>query len=159
MKKKMIFLIALIISLSYSALQAQLKCITECDKDTLELMIPTNFGKQIQGASGKLIYCVKSQKYFTGLIIVKGLSPSKNYILELYSKPGGVGGDSLPEPYGEDRFWDFYPIKTNEKGHCSTKFKRKINIGDYDVKFFVKEMIGDWDVVLHNNYLFFTIIQ
>ena len=150
MKRILLLTIMIFGFIGFSYPQTQI----DCEKDTLELFIPKDFGKQVEGSSGKVIYCVESSKYFIGEIIIEGLEPSRDYMLTINGKPGQPGNECLSQRPSNVCYLDFRQIKTDSVGNCHRPFRRKLEPSDYDVKFFIKDM-EDWRIVLYNNFLFF----
>ena len=150
-KKCLVFLVIIFAIVGFSYSQTKNECNTR-----VKLHIPIGFGKQITGSSGEVIYCEESKGRFKGEISLKGLAPSHFYILTINGKPGQDGNDLLPQRYNNEGYFDFQEIETDSNGNYKGRFNRKLKIGDYDVKFFVKDK-SDFQIVLHNDFLFFTI--
>ena len=155
MKKKLIISIVCFVFIVFNSKQAK----PDCEKDTLLLSKPKHsWGKPVKNSFGELTFCTESSKYFKGNIVLKKLKPNHNYILTFNSKRGGSGGKNLPERYGNEYKWDFLQLSTDSEGNCKKKIKRRLNIDNYDIKFFVKDT-DDWQIVLYTDFLNFEIIK
>lgn len=120
---------------------------------------PNSWGKTIPSSSGKIYYYDKFQEAFSGGIILGGLAPNHGYFLSLHGKPSNPGYDFLPQIDDKgQRYFDFLQVNTNSVGNVSEKFNVAMKPGDYNVKFFVKD-INDWKIVLYNDILIFTAVE
>lgn len=145
----------------FSFFSTQLLADTQCDESEAKLhVISSKYGKPVPGSSGKLLYCDEYKKKFKGKIIVKKLLPSHTYVLSFNGKVGFAGNDPehLPNKHNNEYFIDFAEIETDADGNFSGKIKKKLNVGEYDVKFLVKDK-QDWKVVLHNDLVNFEITK
>lgn len=145
------YLLFLIIS---SSIFAQ----SNCELDSLTLSIPDGFGRQIIGSSGSLKYCVESTRYFKGEINLQGLLPNHDYILTINGKPNEPGNNCLPKERSDGNYLDAGIVHTNAQGLCSMRLRIRLKSSDYEVRFFLKDKT-DYVIVLHNDYLSFSIAE
>jgi len=118
---------------------------------------PESWGLPINSSYGEIYY---SKEYHAMVLIkinLKGLFPNHRYILSLNGKPWHESNKQLPQGYGEERYYDFSEIVTNDEGDVEKHLTLDLQSGKYNVKFFVKDPTNDWKVVLYNDFLIFTV--
>ena len=84
------------------------------------------------------------------------LEPNHGYVLSLNGKPKHASNSLFSARYNDDGYLDFTPFPTDPKGSARLDFNTKIQGGNYDVKFFIKDA-ADGKIVLYNDNLLFTV--
>jgi hypothetical protein len=93
----------------------------------------------------ELVYS-ESGDIFKGQLIKKGLKPNTDYMLCINGKPGLPGNDCLKKYgiWGNEGYYDFKRVTTDEKGVLNVTFAAELQEGEYYVKFAIKDITAGW---------------
>jgi Fe-S cluster biosynthesis and repair protein YggX len=136
----------------------------EPDKQIIErsvtlLSAPSQWGKPVPGALGKVTYNDNSKENFSAKIELQGLIPNHAYLLTLNGKKTHSSNSLLPEKTEQgEGFFNIMTAITDSTGGANQPCDGNLPPGNYDVKFFVKDQ-DDWKIVLHNDNLNFTVVK
>ncbi len=118
---------------------------------------PESWGLPISGSWGEVHYNKQNQRTLLIRLNLKGLLPKHEYILSLNGKPWHTSNKNFPQSYGEERYYDFERVTTNDRGDVEKYLTLDLSSGQYNVKFFVKDPANNWKIVLYNDFFIFTI--
>ena len=116
-------------------------------------------------ASGDLSYSDSYDGTFSAEVALTGLRPSAVYALTLNGKPDKPGNEELSRVGktvatggGREGYLDFQMIRTDAQGRFRGRTTEvPLSPGRYDVKFFVKDVERNWQVVLGLDILQFSV--
>jgi hypothetical protein len=117
------------------------------------------WGRLVQGASGRLQFHPSFRGGFVVWVALEGLLPDHPYILTLNGNPERAGNARLVDPVpGNERekYFDFQTVTTGARGTYLAAFAIALPPGAYDVRFYVKDP-ADFKIVLYHDFFRFGV--
>jgi len=118
---------------------------------------PKSWGLPIKDSSGYISYKkVYNDKKMNIKVKILGLLPLHSYVFSINGKHWHKSNNILSQRYGNEGYFDFAQVMTDNEGNCEKYFSLNLPADNYNVKFLVKDP-KSWKVVLYNDFFIFTI--
>ena len=121
---------------------------------------PIAWGKKVNDFRlGRYSYHTSFAGGFVADVWLNNLLPKHNYVLCLNGRPDLDGNNLLSEPVPGneiEKYYDFLVIKTDSKGEYHAKLGVYLKLGNYHVRFYVKDD-DDKLIILYHDYFKFSV--
>lgn len=109
----------------------------------------------IDGSSGEVLYGPASSGYFRATVRLRGLEPYHAYVFTINCREGSSSCTLLQacRVWNGQGYCDIRLAQTDATGALETNIEQPLPLGEYEVKFFIKDQaVADWCILLYNDF-------